>query len=137
MNLKFEAKIGPYRTYSLVILLILERLLHTLIFSSILTQMDDFTRKSMINGTISTSQLSISHFSAVAYPLPLFWCLLISIDMLFSCMFTLYGLHIQECAPNAETAPTKQKVEIDNEGRLKTKLSDKRDAFSFSIENIS
>ena len=26
---------------------------------------------------------------------------------LFSCLFTLYGLHIQECAPYAETAPTK------------------------------
>ena len=31
------------------------RLFHTLIFSSILTQMNDFTRKSMINGTISSA----------------------------------------------------------------------------------
>ena len=53
------------------ILLILEGLLHTLIFSSILTHMDDFTQKSILNGTISTFQLSISHFSAVTYPLSL------------------------------------------------------------------
>ena len=29
---------------------------------------DDFTLKSMTNGTISTSLLSITHFSAVTYP---------------------------------------------------------------------
>ena len=34
------------------------------------------------------------------------WCIHISVDTLCPYMFTLYGLHIQECAPNAENAPT-------------------------------
>ena len=54
----------------LMILLILEGLLQTLISSSILTQMDDFTLQSMTNGMILTSELSIFHFSAVTYHLP-------------------------------------------------------------------
>ena len=79
------------------ILLILEGLLDTLTSSAILTQMDDFTRKSIINGTISTSQLSISHFSTVTYTLPL--RIVFTYLSWYSCIFTQYGRHIQKCAP--------------------------------------
>ena len=47
--------------------MIQEGLLYTLIFSSILAQMDDYTL--MTNGMYSTSKLSISNFSAVIYSL--------------------------------------------------------------------
>ena len=40
-----------------------------LIISSILTQMDDFSLKSLTNGMISTSKISISPFSSVLYTL--------------------------------------------------------------------
>ena len=47
----------------------IKRLLGNLIFSFILTQMDNFNLKSIANVMISTIKLSTSKFAAVVYPL--------------------------------------------------------------------